>query len=194
MDVADGCCGKLVSVGDVGELARCQDDVGAFDGDVCPCTNGDANVCASEGWRVVDAVTDHGDDVFLRDEIGDDLLLLSGQDFGDDVVHTDTRCNGLSGGVVVTGEHDDAFAELLQGLDGAWGVGFDLIGTGDHAEHEGRICDVKRGFAVARELFCFFVGATHIEPEALHEREIAGVVGLASDGCCDAATRKGIEI
>ena len=68
-----------------------------------------------------------------------------------------------------------------------------ILGSRPTAAHRPRFDAVGR-WLVERTMDLADDVGTHIEPEALHECEIAGVVGLASDGCCNAATRKGIEI
>jgi hypothetical protein len=56
-----------------------EGDVRGFDGDVCACFHGDANVGLRKRGRIVDAVADHDDDMSLRLIFFDDTNFIFGQ-------------------------------------------------------------------------------------------------------------------
>ena len=45
----------------VEEVTAHENGVGAFNGDVCPGADSHAQIGFGQGWRIVDAVADHGD-------------------------------------------------------------------------------------------------------------------------------------
>ena len=61
LDVADDRAAQLHGGRDVEKVTAHQHNIRRLDGDVRTGTDGNADVCARKGGRIVDAVTDHGD-------------------------------------------------------------------------------------------------------------------------------------
>ena len=61
LDVADDRAAQLHGGRDVEKITAHQHNIRRLDGDVRTGTDGNADVCARKGGRIVDAVADHGD-------------------------------------------------------------------------------------------------------------------------------------
>ncbi len=106
-DEAEGLAGELQGGGEGEEVSAEEGDVGGGDGDVGAGADGDADAGAGECGGVVDAVADHGDDFVLGVEGLDVGGFLGGGELGEDFGDAELLCDGVCGGGVVSGEHDD---------------------------------------------------------------------------------------
>src|SRR5262249_8103030 len=100
---------------DAGERAGDQGDVGCFDSDVRAGPNGQPEVSGGDRRGVVDAVTDHADPAAFALQAADLVGLVLRQDFGDHSANAGLSGDGGCGAGIVAGEHDDVYAETVQG-------------------------------------------------------------------------------
>ena len=125
-----------------------EHDVRRADGDIGAGADGDADVGAREGRRVVDAVAHHGHLVVARLEFADLLLLLLRQHARDDLVYAHLACDGHGGAALVAREQDGLHAHLVQPGHGLRAGLFDGVGHRDHAERLSVGCEEERGLAL----------------------------------------------
>src|SRR5205807_2761907 len=127
-DGAERSPGEADGGGHAVELGREQGDVGALDGDVGAGADGDAEVGLDEGRGVVDAVAHHGHDPALLLKVADGGHLVGGEHLGEDVADADGGGDGVGGGPVVAGDHDDVDAHRGQVGDSGGGVVLEGVG------------------------------------------------------------------
>ncbi len=120
----------------------------ALDGDIRARAHGDADIGRGERRRVVDAVPGHGDHFALRPEPRHHGGFPVRQHIGLDLVDAEAACHGLRGGAVVAGQHDNADAVRLQGLQRRRCRRLDGIGDGEDAERLPVRADVDRRRAI----------------------------------------------
>ena len=105
----DGWCDRI---GNGPQVAGDDREVRRLDRHVGSGANGDAEVGPCERRGVVDAVTDHGDDVSLRLEALDLCVLVVGHDLGEHPVDADGRTHGPGRAFVVACEQCHLEAEV----------------------------------------------------------------------------------
>lgn len=81
-----------------------------------------------QGSGVVDAVADHGHNLAVGLQVGDDGGFIGRQDVGDDGVDTDLSGDGVGDGLVVAGQQDGRHTQCGEPGDGVCAGGFDRIG------------------------------------------------------------------
>ena len=89
--------GKPDGVGGDSQVAAHQGEVARFDGDVCAGAHRDAKVGLGEGGGVVDAVTDHRNDLSFGLQPFNDADLVGREHFGDDGLDADLVGDGAGG-------------------------------------------------------------------------------------------------
>ncbi len=182
--------GEVDGVGDAGEAARHDGDVGGLDGDGGGRgAEGDAHVRGGEGRGVVDPVADHGDDVALLPEAVDGLELVLGGEVARHLVEADRGADGLTDHLGVAGEHDEAVdAHRPERVDPGGGVGAHLVGDADGADHPVVGDDEHGGAAAEAQLVERGVcGVGHVDAELGGEAggadgDAAAVVGDLDPG------------
>jgi hypothetical protein len=96
-----------------------------------PGADGDAEIGLGQGGCVVDPVADHGDLSAAGLQLGDLGGLVAGEDLGDDGADAELGGDARRGGLVVTGEHDDLDAEVVQRRDRRGGGFARCVGDAD---------------------------------------------------------------
>ena len=152
MNVAQGRAAEAHGCRHVRKAALHEHHVRSGDGDVRACADGDADVGAGQGGRVVDAVADHGHDALFL-EPADHGLLAVGTHAGNDLVHAGLGGNGSGRPFVVAREHDGVEAHVLEFLHGAGAVFLDDVGHGHKPEKAPVPGKAERGLALAGKLF-----------------------------------------
>ena len=76
--------------------------------------HGDADIGLGQGWRVVGAVTAHGDELALGLLGADELELLLRRGLSEEIIDAGFRRNGRRGHRVVAGDHDGADAHAAE--------------------------------------------------------------------------------
>ena len=188
LDVADDRPAQLHGGGNVQKVAAHQHNVRRLDGDVRARTDGDADVRAREGRRVVDAVADHGDLFAAFLQTSDLALLVLRQHLGHHAVHTDLTADGLGGALVVAREHHDLNAHAGKLGNGLCARGLDDVRHGDEAEKPAAAGEVKRRFAVFRERFAARKQFAVFGMVCLHHAAVARKAQFAFDCGADALT------
>src|SRR5690606_38219568 len=120
-------------LGEPGDTAPQEDDVGSGDGDVGARADGDADVGQGEGGSVVDAVTNHGADGPLVAIGGDDGGLVRGAGRREDGPDAELVSDGPGGALAAAGDHGDVDAHGTQAVEGLTGFFRGAIGDGDEA-------------------------------------------------------------
>src|SRR5690606_8750657 len=101
-------------VGRRGEVAPDQGEVTGLDRDVGAGSHREPEVGGGERRGIVDAVTDHGDDLALGLESAYDVDLVGGQDARDDALDPDRGRDGTRCALVVTGDQQRGQAQRLE--------------------------------------------------------------------------------
>jgi hypothetical protein len=122
---------------------------------------------------VVDAIPGHGHPAALRLQAPDDFVLLFGQDLGHHLVDAQLASDGVGGGAVVAGQHDEANAFAVEHLNGFAG-GF-LDGIGDAEQAGGLVINGNKDYrlTVAAQRFRLVCEPTEVEMELVKETLVA---------------------
>ena len=140
----------------------------------------------------VDAVADHRHPAAARLQFLDLGGLVAGQHLGDDGVDAKLIGDPAGGGRVVTGEHDDLDACLVQRPDRFGGGVACRVGQRDHADSSPVDRDENGGMAFCRQPVAAARQVAELDTFLGHELEVAdedpaaGDVGLARppSTCC----------
>ena len=187
-DVADDRAAQLHGGRDVEKIAAHQHDIRRLDSDVRARTDGNADVCARKGGRVVDAVADHGNLLAALLQAVDLALLILRQHLGHDAVHADLTADGLGGLGVVAREHDDLDAHVRELGNGLRTRGLDDVGHGNKANELAVESEVERRLAVLSQRFAAREQVALFDAVCLHHAAVAGKAELALDLAVDALT------
>jgi hypothetical protein len=140
---------------DAAQVTFDEDDPSAFDGNVGAGAHSDANVGGCECGGVVDAVASHRDNLARFAKTPDFIMLVPGIDFGADIVDIQFTRDGKGCVSVVTGEHDDFEAELMQFINRIGRTFLDGIGDSKNASSPGVNGGEDDRVAVGLQLFGF---------------------------------------
>ena len=132
MNVAQGGTAQANGGRYVAETAVHQHHVRSINSNVRACANSHADVRPGQGGSVVNAVAYHGDTSMLL-QLADDGFLAVGQYPGNYFVHASLGTNGVSGALIVAGEHHHTDTHVLELLHCLGTVFLDGICHGNHA-------------------------------------------------------------
>ena len=131
--------------GDGVDIRIQEDDVGCFDGSVCPAAHSSAYVSTGEDGGVIDAVTDEEDGADFFSDFLHFRKFVFREEASVDILDADEVADGFRALFIVPGQHDGGDGEGFQVFDAFDGVGLDGIGNGDAAEEGLAFGDVDVG-------------------------------------------------
>src|SRR6266436_4734938 len=92
---------------DAPQIAFHESYSSALDSNVRARAHGDANIGSRQRRSVIDAIASHADDVASSAKFLDFPIFVLRRNFGVDLIDISLFGNGLGGGLVITGKHDN---------------------------------------------------------------------------------------
>ena len=168
---------------DAGEIALEQGDARALDGDIGAGAHSDADIGGRKRRSIIDPVARHGHDAALLAELHDHRALLVGQHLRFHILDAEAPGNGLCGGTIVAGQHDDAHAILRQQLERLRCGGLDRVGDRNHRGELAVDGEKDGGSTVGAKSFGLAVQIGRIDPQLMEKFRVAETYASAIDRC-----------
>ena len=189
LDVADHRFAQADRCHHIQQVIFHQHHVRALDRHVRSRSDGDSHIGPCQCRRIVHAVSDHRNLSSFTLKSCNFPLFILGKHLGNDCIDPKLSLDGCRCSFIVSGQHNDLDAQLLQLPDRLGAGRFHNIRRANDSDDAFLIRKQQRGFSFLCQLIHLFLGFPAVHTLVFHQADISGIIPSAADFCLDSLAR-----